>query len=186
MAAGRHLGFLNSVNLNSRQVVEVPDSSPCQISSKSVKRLQRYRNFCSVSRGRPSVILDLFSALLDHPRRIFDGLYCHANPSFPFGHLDLRLIHQCLSRPHSPRQTTAQSVHTLPHNYATKSPLDTMGRPKFTPKTAPSPLTITTLSNTPIPRPIPLTIPTTSKSTQPLCHSTLSGQTDRQTDRQMV
>jgi len=33
-------------------------------------------------------------------------------------------------------QTTARSVHALPHNYATKAPLVTMGHPKFHPKTA--------------------------------------------------
>jgi len=44
-------------------------------------------------------------------------------------------------------------------NYATKSPLVTMGRPKFTPKTAISPSITTTPSNAPIPRPTPLTIP---------------------------
>jgi len=40
--------------------------------------------------------------------------------------------------PHSPRQTTAQLVHVLPHNYATKAPLVTMERPTFILKTAPS------------------------------------------------
>jgi len=67
------------------------------------------------------------------------------------------------------------------HNYATKSPLVTMGRSKFTPnfpslRRSPPP------SNTPVPRPIPLTIPTASGSYQPFCHST-GRQTDRQTDR---
>ena len=47
--------------------------------------------------------------------------------------------------PHLPPQTTARSVHALPHNCATKSPLVTAGYPKFTPKTVPSPLTIITL-----------------------------------------
>jgi len=92
--------------------------------------------------------------------------------------------------PDSKRQTAARSFHALLHYYATKAPLITMGRPKFTPKTTPSFPTITTLSNTPIHRPIPLAIPTASGCTQPFCHSTLSGQpdldrpTDRKTDRQ--
>jgi len=51
----------------------------------------------------------------------------------------------------------AQSVHALPHNYATKSPLVTMGYPKVTHKTAPSPFMITAPSNTLIPRLTPLT-----------------------------
>jgi len=71
------------------------------------------------------------------------------------------LIHECLSRPHSPPKfpTTAQLLHALPHNYATKSPLVTMERPNFTSKTVPSLSTITTPSNTPIHRPTPLTTP---------------------------
>jgi len=36
----------------------------------------------------------------------------------------------------SPPPMTARLVHALPHNYTTKSPLVTMGCPKFTPKTA--------------------------------------------------
>jgi len=49
------------------------------------------------------------------------------------------LIHKCLSQPHSAPQMTARSVHALSHNYATKSPLVTMGHPKLTPKIFPSP-----------------------------------------------
>jgi len=59
---------------------------------------------------------------------------------------------------HSPSQTTAPSVHTLPHNYATNSPLIIEGRPQFTPKLL-LPSTITTSSNTSIPRSTPITIP---------------------------
>jgi len=53
--------------------------------------------------------------------------------------------------------------------------------PKFTPKTAPSPSTITTPSNTPIHRLTPLTNPKCSGSNQPFCHSTLSRQTHTHT-----
>jgi len=63
---------------------------------------------------------------------------------FLLRHVDPHLIHQCLGPLHSPCPMTAQSVHALPRNFATKSPLVTMGRPKFTPKTAPSPSMITT------------------------------------------
>jgi len=45
----------------------------------------------------------------------------------------------------SPHQTTARSVCALPHNYTNKGPFGYVGCPNFTPKTAPSPLTITTL-----------------------------------------
>jgi len=53
-----------------------------------------------------------------------------------------------------------------------------MGRFNFTPKTAPSLSTITTTSNTSIPRPTPLTTQTASGSNQPFCHNTLCRQTD--------
>jgi len=69
------------------------------------------------------------------------------------------------------------------HNYATKSPLVTMGRPKFTPKTAPSPSTITNPSITPIPWPTPLTTPNGIRiQSAILPQYTL--RTDRPTDRQ--
>jgi len=82
-----------------------------------------------------------------------------AFPAFPSTTplLDPHLMHPSLERSHAPPQTTAHSVHVLSHNYPTNSPLVTVGCPTFTCKTAPSLLTITTLSNTPIPRPTPLT-----------------------------
>ena len=99
-------------------------------------------------------------------------------------HVHPHLIRQCLGRPHPSPQTTAQSVHALSYNYAIKSPLVTMGRPKFTPKTAPSPSTITTLHliHPSLNQPYSPS-QTASGSTQPFCHSTLSGQTDRSTHR---
>jgi len=66
------------------------------------------------------------------------------NYHFLLQHVDSHLMYQCLGRPLSLPQTTARLVHALPHNCATTSPLVTMGRPKFTPKTATSPLMITT------------------------------------------
>jgi len=65
------------------------------------------------------------------------------NPSFPWGTWtpSNTWMH---GWPHSPSQTTARSLHTLPHNYATKTPLVTMECPKLTPKTALSHSTITT------------------------------------------
>ena len=71
----------------------------------------------------------------------------------------LHITHECLGPPHSPRQMTARLLYVVPHNDATKSPLVTMGRRKFTVQTAPSPSTITPKSNTPIPSPTPLTTP---------------------------
>ena len=63
-----------------------------------------------------------------------------------------------------------------------KVPIGYNGTPQIHPQNCPS--TITTPSNTSIPRPTPLIIPTTSGSTQPFCHNTLYGQTDRPTDQQ--
>jgi len=54
--------------------------------------------------------------------------------STPSSHVDSHSAHQCLSPLHSMCQTTARSVHALPHNYATKAPLVTVEHPIFTPK----------------------------------------------------
>ena len=48
------------------------------MSSKSVKRLQRYGGLTSFSKWRPSAILDLLGAYWDHPRRPLCGLYRRA------------------------------------------------------------------------------------------------------------
>jgi len=94
------------------------------------------------------------------------------------------LIHQWLAGHHSPSQTTARSVYALLHNYATTSPLVTMGRPKFTPQNCPSlqrsPSYLTHLS---LDRPHSPS-QTASGSNQPFCRSTISGQTDRPTHTQ--
>ena len=70
---------------------------------------------------------------------------------------------------------------SLSRNYATKSPLVTVGRPKFTPKTAllfddhDTHLIHPSLDYS--------SSQTASGSNQPFCHSTLSGPTERQTNR---
>jgi len=84
----------------------------------------------------------------------------------------------------SPSQTIAGLVHALLHNYATPSQLIAMGRPKFTPKTAPLHFNDNHPSNTPILDRPHSPSQTASGSIQPFCHSTLSRQTDRQSDRQ--
>jgi len=104
---------------------------------------------------------------------------------FPLGTWTLPpLIHPCRDRSRSPDQTIHRSIHAISHKYAAKyRPLVTIGRPKFTPKTARSPSTITThLIHASLGR---LHSPpqTASRSIQPFCHNTLSGQTDRPTDR---
>jgi len=99
------------------------------------------------------------------------------------------LIHECLGRPHLSPQTTARSLHALPHNYATNSPLVTMGCPKFTTKTAPSPLTITTPSNISIPQLTPLTTPNNiwiQSAILPQYTLWTERPTDRPSDVQMV
>jgi len=48
-------------------------------------------------------------------------------PPFPFWECGPHLIHQSPSQPHSPPQMATRLPHSLLQNYATKSPLVTMG-----------------------------------------------------------
>jgi len=87
-----------------------------------------------------------------------------------------------MRQPHWPCQTTACSVHALPHNYATV-PAGFNGTPKFTSKTAPS------LRRSP-PNQIhpsldwPHSSPQmASRSNQPFFHWSPTGQIDTQTNR---
>jgi len=114
------------------------------------------------------------------------GCKCRKIPKqpLPFGAHEPHLMHECLGRHHSLRQTTARLLHALPHNYATKAPLITMGRRKFTPETAHSPSTIITPSNTPITRLTPQTIPN-GIQIQSAILTQYTFRTDRHTDWQM-
>jgi len=94
------------------------------------------------------------------------------------------LIHPGRDQPHSPHQTTYRSIHAISHNYAAKSPLVTMERPpQIHLQNCPCPSTMTTPSNTRVPRLLHSLLQTAPGSTQPFCHNTLSRQTDRPTDR---
>ena len=73
----RHLGFLKIRNFNSTSAVRVQYASLYQISSKSVKRLQRWR-FNGFFKMAASAILDMSCVYWDHPRRLLGGLYCCA------------------------------------------------------------------------------------------------------------
>jgi len=100
------------------------------------------------------------------------------NSSFPWRHVNFHLTHECLGPPHSPRQTTARSLYALSHNDATKSPLVTMGRPKFTPK-LPLPFDDHHQNLIHPYRALPHSPPqTASGSNQPFCHNSLV-RTDR-------
>jgi len=83
-------------------------------------------------------------------------------------------------RPHSPHQMTAQLVHALSYSDATKSPLVTMGCPKFITKIAPG--QFPPPSNMPTPQPTPVTTPN-GNQIQSAVFSTIHPP-DRQTDRQ--
>jgi len=104
------------------------------------------------------------------------------NSPFPFSHVDPHLIHQCLVPPYSPRRVTAQSVHALPHNYATKDhwlQRDTSNSPTKLPlpiRRLPPP------SNTPIPWSTPLTTPN-GMWIQSAISPQYTLRTDRPTDR---
>jgi len=72
----RHFGFSKIRNFNGRSAVRGQCASLYQISSKSVKQLQRYSDLTVFfSKWRPSAILDFLGAYWDHPRRPLDGLY---------------------------------------------------------------------------------------------------------------
>ena len=57
--------------------------------------------------------------------------------ALPFARRGPHLLQQCLGPPHAPPQTAAPTVEALSHTYAVKSPLVTMARPKFAPKSTP-------------------------------------------------
>jgi len=75
MAGVRHLGFSNSGNFNSWLVAEVPDASPCQILSKSVKWLWRYGNFSIFLKMAAVSHLGFVGRILGHPLGVLGGLY---------------------------------------------------------------------------------------------------------------
>jgi len=62
-------------SFHGRNAVECQAASLCQILSKSVKPRPRYGDFWIFPRWWPSTILDLWCVCLDHPRRLFSGLY---------------------------------------------------------------------------------------------------------------
>ena len=69
------------------------------------------------------------------------------NAHFPLHDVNLHVIQQRLGPPHASPQTAAPTVEAMSHTYmyAVNSPLDTMARPKFAPKS--------TLSRGPMPKP---------------------------------
>jgi len=71
----RHLGFLKVGNLNFRYGLESQFVSSSQTWCRSVKQLQRYGHFFHFLRWRPSAILDLLYACLDHPQSVVGSLY---------------------------------------------------------------------------------------------------------------
>jgi len=103
---------------------------------------------------------------------------------FPLMHVDPHSVHQCLGPPHSSRQMIARSVHALPHYYATKDLLVTMGCPKFIPETAPSHSTITTHIWYTHPSTDPTHHP--KRLLDPISHFATVHFADRLTDWQMV
>ena len=70
-----HFGFSKIRNFNDTSAVRVQYASLYQISSKSVKRLQRYGDLTVFFKWWSSAILDLLGAYWDHPRRPLDGLH---------------------------------------------------------------------------------------------------------------
>ena len=104
-------------------------------------------------------------------------------PNVPFrlDYVDPHLIQQCLGPPQAPAETAAATVEALSHTYAVKSPLVTVVRSKFAPKSTPS--------RGPIAKPQylphPWTRPTYGAKRLPdaICRFSTMHWTDRPTDR---
>ena len=75
-----------------------------------------------------------------HRRRPNGISHCEKaqNLPFPLHDVNPHVMQQCLGPPHAPPQTAAPTVEALSHTYVVKSPLVTMARPKFAPKSTPS------------------------------------------------
>ena len=95
MAAAAILDF-QKFQILTRSGVRVQYASLYQISSKSIKRLQRYVDLPVFSKWRPSAILDLLGAYWDYPRRPLDGLHrcakCGRNRCRSFDNMKLSLF----------------------------------------------------------------------------------------------
>ena len=103
------------------------------------------------------------------------------NVPFRLDYVDSHLIQQCLGPPQAPPETAAPTVEALSHTYAVKSPLVTMVRSKFAPKSTPSCGQIAK----PQYLPDPWTRPTYGAERLPaaICRFSTMHWTDRQTDR---
>ena len=103
------------------------------------------------------------------------------NVPFRLDYVDPHLIQQCLGPPQAPPETAAPTVEALYHTYAVKSPLVTMVRSKFAPKSTPSRGQIAK----PQYLPHPWTRPTYGGERLPaaICRFSTMHWTDRQTDR---
>ena len=126
-----------------------------------------------------------------HRRRPNGISYCEngeqkaPKPSVALARCGPHVTQQCLGPPDAPPQTAAPTVEALSHTYAVKSQLVTMARPKFVPKSTPSRGPI----SKPHYLPHPWTRPTydTKRHPDPIRRfPQCTGQTDRQTDRQIV
>jgi len=75
MGGRRHLGFSKFQNFNAQKGQRGQTASSYQFLWRLVKPLMRYGNFSIFPRCRPSAILDLCCACLDHQWRVFGSLY---------------------------------------------------------------------------------------------------------------
>ena len=71
----RHLGFSKFEIFHGRNGQDGRTAPACQISWKSVEPRTKYGDFSIFLKWRLSAILDLQCVCVDHPRRIFGGLY---------------------------------------------------------------------------------------------------------------
>ena len=87
----------HSGNFGGRWRPGVKYASSCQISPRSVKPLQRYRNLSISPRWRPSAILDLLDTCSDNARTVLVGLNRHAkfgcNRCSSFDNMAILIVH---------------------------------------------------------------------------------------------
>ena len=97
MAAGRHLGFSNSVNLNDQRVVDGPDPSPCQISSSSgCEDIAISPVFFKLAAVRHLGYVFYVTGPATNLQCIFGGLYCHAKFGWNLRFIGFRRYSQVL------------------------------------------------------------------------------------------
>ena len=137
------------------------------------------RKYCQVS---------AYESETFHRRRSYGISHCENGeqnpPNVPFGldYVDPHLIQQCLGPPQASAKTAARTVEALSHKYAVKSPLVTMVRSKFAPKSTPPADRLPNRNTCLIRGPVRPMVPNGCRLRSAV-FAQCTGQTDRPTDR---